>query len=65
MFIYQNDEGYMLTWWNAEGVHFHLSKCGRGTWQEKRLGTPALNTEVIRVEIVELVAFVSSIAGLL
>ena len=28
-------KGYMLIWWNVEGVRIHLSECWRGTWQEK------------------------------
>ena len=24
-------KGYMFIWWNAEGVHIHLSECWRGT----------------------------------
>jgi len=28
-------KGYMLIWWNAEGVHIHLSECWRVAWQEK------------------------------
>jgi len=28
-------KGYMIIWWNDEGVHIHLSECWRGTRQEK------------------------------
>jgi len=25
-------KGYILTCWNGEGEHAHLSECWRGTW---------------------------------
>jgi len=35
MFVVKILKGNMLSFYNAERVHAHLSECKRGTWLEK------------------------------